>query len=528
MEVTIKYYKSSSKYYETVCKKSEYFDNYVQDKSENTITLSEDELRTKISQINEILKTIRNWSKTEYFIDKHKVDVAHIQQLLQISTCEQECSHCALGTAEYCYENVGWGCRHLASIALRKETYYPYRSGLCWYDFGRFENDTWYIDKNHITEILMQEAQEKHLMFCSHFSKERIRKNVNDLLDQIVVNDDSEWEYKYRDAPIGMLQTEIIGVKPRKKHSEVGGISISSILGNSLGQRDNDQPARIIEKNVPSVTFSDIGGIDDIVQQIREVIELPLIAPAIFEHYSINPHKGILLYGPPGCGKTLIAKAVANEINAHFITVNGPEILNKYIGQSESNLRNIFVEAKENGPSVIYFDEFDSISATRDADGNPLMASVVNQLLTLMDGMDTSSQVCCIASTNRIDMIDAAIKRPGRFDYVIEIQHPSPDGCKAIFRIHTAKMPIVESFDKDAFVERYLTGCSGAEIAFVASEAAYNSIRRTVNIAQLFTAPEAYCISEDNVITEMDFIQAAKSLKASRQRADTAKYRYAD
>ena len=149
----------------------------------------------------------------------------------------------------------------------------------------------------------------------------------------------------------------------------------------------------------------------------------------------------------------------------------------------------------------------------------------MNQLLTLMDGIDENNQICAIASTNRIDMIDEAIKRPGRFDYVIEIQRPSPEGCKAIFRIHTAKMPVDNSFNKDSFVEKYLIGSSGAEIAFVASEAAYNSIRRTINIKQLFDQKNEFEISEKNIIIEADFIKAAKSLKDSRQRADTAKWR---
>lgn len=207
---------------------------------------------------------------------------------------------------------------------------------------------------------------------------------------------------------------------------------------------------------------------------------------------------------------------MANEINAHFITVNGPEILNKYIGESESNLRKIFDEAKRLAPAVVYFDEFDSISLKRDAESNPHMATVVNQLLTLMDGMDDANKICVIASTNRIDMIDEAVRRPGRFDYVIEIKKPSLDGCKAIFRIHTSKMPVEESFDRDKFVEEYLVGSTGAEIAFVASEAAYNSIRRTIDLSKVFSNDFSFTVSSENIIKEEDFIKAVHSLKEGR------------
>lgn len=522
MKVTIKFYKSSSKYYDPACKKSEYFENFTQVKSENTLILDESEIRDNLDKVREIIGYVTNWSKTVCFIDDSKVSFDKIHQLLSIMQCEKSCSSCLLGCSDHCYDEGGWGCKHLSSILLRNDSYYSYRSELCWYDFGHFADDTWHIDKNRILTVLRDEAQKKQLTLCQFYSEDRVNSTIQTLLDEIVVSDESEWEFKYRDAPMGMPQTEIIGVKPKEK--KYGGFGISISLGDHdpNGESSADTSNN---KDVPTTTFDDIGGIDNIVQQVREVIELPLIAPHLFEHYHIKPHKGVLLYGPPGCGKTLIAKAVANEINAHFITVNGPEILNKYVGQSETNLRNIFKEAQAKSPSVIYFDEFDSISATRDADGNPLMAGVVNQLLTLMDGMDTSSKVCCIASTNRIDIIDSAIKRPGRFDYVIEIERPSPEGCKAIFRIHTANMPIVPSFNRDLFVERNLLGCTGAEIAFVAAEAAYNSIRRTVNIKQLFANPEEYIISDDNTITEMDFIMAAKSLKKSRQRAETAKYR---
>ena len=525
MIIKIVFYKSSSQYYESLCESCRFFETYEQEKSTNTLTLGLDDLREKQQNIKSILTVIKSWSKTEYYINGNRASFYSVEAMLALFECEKRCSECVISN-EYCYDETGWGCRYINSIALRRASYY-HRSNLNWYEFGRFQDDVWIVDKDRILEQLKKEVAEKHVEACKFFALSRLESALLTLPEKIIVTDDDscEWEYKYREAPVGMKQTEVIGVRPHEDHSyDYGGglgISVSMRTSSERGkQQEND------EKNVPSVTFSDIGGIDDIIQQVREVIELPLIAPTIFEHYHIKPHKGILLYGPPGCGKTLIAKAVANEINAHFISVNGPEILNKYVGQSEANLRKLFDEAKRNNPTIIYFDEFDSISSTRDADGNPLMATVVNQLLTLMDGIDDTSQVCAIASTNRIDMIDEAVRRPGRFDYVIEIQRPSIEGCKTIFRIHTEKMPVDASFDKESFVSKYLMGCSGAEIAFVASEAAYNSIRRTVDIKRVFQKDVEFCVSDKNIILECDFIKAAKTLIDSRKKADTAKYRY--
>ena len=283
-------------------------------------------------------------------------------------------------------------------------------------------------------------------------------------------------------------------------------------------QREGRTEEHSIQQVKPSISFSDIGGIDDIIQQIRGVIELPLLAPDLISHYNLKPHKGILLYGPSGCGKTLIAKAVAYDINAHFLSVKGPEISSKYVGETERKLRELFENARSESPSIIYFDEFDSIAAKREEDHKHIYAMIVNQLLTLMDGMDEST-TCCIASTNRLNMLDDAVVRPGRFDYIIEIGLPTLDGCKSIFNIHTAKKPVETSFDKNAFAEKHLVGLSGAEIAFVASEAAYNSIRRTVDIGRLLKG-EKVAPQERNIITEDDFIRAVNTLKERKVRSE--------
>ncbi len=515
MELKIIYYKSSSKYYDSVCLQCEKFDKFTYNVKENILIINESEIKNKISNLTSILEIIKNWTKTEFYINNKKVSIYNIYDLIDIIKCDQNYND-EDKQIEYCYQNAGWGCRFLDSIFLRKEPYRGYYSrNNYWFDYGYFEDKTWIIDKKSIKEKIYKEIQEKNIEVCIHFDIQKIKEAINLLPDKIEITNDEncKWEYRYRESPVGLMQTEIIGIKPKEEKSNFS-FSLFSKQSNEIESEGNI----VKEKNVPSITFNDIGGIEDIIQQVREVIELPLVAPEIFKHYAIKPHKGILLYGPPGCGKTLIAKAIANEINAHFILVNGPEILNKFLGQSEENIRNIFDEARKNTPSIIYFDEFDSISMSRDNENNPHLAPVVNQLLTLMDGVDNNDKLCVIASTNRVDIIDEALKRPGRFDYVIEVKKPSPEGCKKIFRIHTQNMPIEDSFNKDMFVEQYLLGLSGAEIAFVAIESAYNSIRRTINTKKVLDEKDTeYKIDSKNIIIEEDFKRAVHTLKVNRR-----------
>ncbi|AEH23728.1 CDC48 family AAA ATPase [Pyrococcus yayanosii] len=209
------------------------------------------------------------------------------------------------------------------------------------------------------------------------------------------------------------------------------------------------QAVEVREEKVPEVTYEDIGGLKDAIEKIREMVELPLKHPELFERLGIEPPKGVLLYGPPGTGKTLLAKAVANEANAHFIAINGPEIMSKYYGESEERLRQVFKEAEENAPSIIFIDEIDAIAPKREEVIGEVEKRVVSQLLTLMDGLKSRGKVIVIAATNRPDAIDPALRRPGRFDREIEVGVPDKQGRKEILQIHTRGMPIEPDFDKD-------------------------------------------------------------------------------
>lgn len=225
------------------------------------------------------------------------------------------------------------------------------------------------------------------------------------------------------------------------------------------------------------VTYEDIGGLDSEVDEIRQMVELPLQRPDLFEDVGVDPPSGVLLHGPPGTGKTLIAQAIANETNARFNKINGPEIMSKYTGESEERLRKIFEDARQQGTAIIFFDEIDSIGTQRD-DGGDVENRLVGQLLSLMDGLDSSDDVIVIGATNRADTLDPALRRSGRFDREILIGAPNEDGRKEILEIHTKDMPLSDDVDIDALASQ-TNGFVGADLAALARESALEAIRST-------------------------------------------------
>ena len=202
-------------------------------------------------------------------------------------------------------------------------------------------------------------------------------------------------------------------------------------------------------RGLTQVAYEDIGGLKGEIQKVREMIELPLRHPEIFEKLGIEAPKGILLHGPPGTGKTLLAKAVANETNAHFISISGPEIMSKFYGESEARLREIFKESREKAPSIIFIDEIDSIAPKREEVTGEVERRVVSQLLSLMDGLESRGKVIVIAATNRPNAIDPALRRPGRFDREIEIKVPDKRGRLEILQIHSHNMPLESDVNQE-------------------------------------------------------------------------------
>ncbi len=264
------------------------------------------------------------------------------------------------------------------------------------------------------------------------------------------------------------------------------------------------------------ITYEDIGGLEDAIQKIREMIELPIRHPELFERIGIDPPKGVLLHGAPGTGKTLLAKAVAYETDAYFINISGPEIMSKFFGQSEENLRKRFEEAKTNAPSIIFLDELDSIAHKRDENKGQVESRVVAQLLSLMDGLEERGEVIVIGATNKVNNIDIALRRPGRFDREIEIKVPDTKGRYEVLLIHTRGMPLNEDIDLN-FIAEKTHGFVGADIRALCKEAAMLAIREIIpNIDLDKPIPEE--ILNKLIIKMTHFITALNSIEPSALR----------
>jgi transitional endoplasmic reticulum ATPase len=268
---------------------------------------------------------------------------------------------------------------------------------------------------------------------------------------------------------------------------------------------------------IPKISYEDIGGLRPVIQKVREMIELPLRHPELFERLGVEAPKGVLLHGPPGTGKTLLARAVASETNANFLSIGGPEIMSKYYGESEERLRDVFKEAQENAPSIIFIDEIDSIAPKREEVTGEVEKRVTSQLLSLMDGLQSRGKVVVIGATNRPNAIDPALRRPGRFDREIEIGVPDRDGRLEVLEIHTRGMPLAEDVDLKKLAD-VTHGFVGADLESLAKEAAIRALRRILPEINL----EAQSIPGDilnKIIVKMaDFQDALKEVEPSAMR----------
>lgn len=271
------------------------------------------------------------------------------------------------------------------------------------------------------------------------------------------------------------------------------------------------------EGAAPSITYEDIGGLGNAVGRVREMIELPLRHPELFKRLGVEAPKGVLLHGPPGTGKTLLAKAVANETNANFYTIGGPEIMSKYYGESEEKLRNVFQQAEKNAPSIIFIDEIDSIAPKRAEVTGEVERRIVAQLLSLMDGMSTRGKVVVIGATNRINAVDEALRRPGRFDREIEIGVPDRNGRLEILQIHTRGMPLSKDVNLDKLADT-THGYVGADLQALTREAGLGALRRVLPEVDLTSENVPAETLRKIIVTMDDFMEVVREMEPSALR----------
>jgi len=289
------------------------------------------------------------------------------------------------------------------------------------------------------------------------------------------------------------------------------------IITGETNIKVNPKAVDVLEEKIPDVTYEDIGGLSDEIKKIREMVEIPMKYPELFIKLGIEPPKGVLLHGPPGSGKTLLAKAVANESEANFMLINGPEIMNKYYGESEKRVRDIFEEAEKNAPSIIFIDEIDAIAPKREDVHGEVERRVVAQLLSMMDGLKSRGQVVVIAATNRPNAIDPALRRPGRFDREIAVGVPDKQGRLNILKIHTRNMPLKGV--RLGEIAEITHGFVGADLSALCKEAAMNVLRKILpNIKLREKEPIPREILETLVVVSNDFKEALKYVRPSAMR----------
>jgi len=280
----------------------------------------------------------------------------------------------------------------------------------------------------------------------------------------------------------------------------------------------NPKAVEVSDEKIPEITYEDIGGLDEGIKKIREMVEIPLKHPEIFERLGVQPPKGILLHGPPGTGKTLLAKAVANESEANFILLNGPEIMSKFYGESEKKIRNIFEDAEKTAPSIIFIDEIDAIAPKREEVTGEVERRVVSQLLTMMDGLKGRGKVIVIGATNRINALDPALRRPGRFDRELEINVPGTKGRLSILKIHTRGMPLDKKVDLNE-IASLTHGFVGADLEALAKEAAMNVLRKLFPKMKLDSEEQIpKGVLEQLIVKQENFMEALKVVRPSAMR----------
>lgn len=412
--------------------------------------------------------------------------------------------YCNGGEREYRF-----GCRH---VQLDDP-----QSSPRWYDFGSFdEQGRFQIDKSAILSAVHSLLAAQGRDFCPALDWGLVEDCVKQLPDYLVPENDSKWKLRrVAGVDVGVERQQTCQPQEPARPPEDANSTVVERL-----QQGKEDITKINPAKRGNTSYADIGGLATEVNQVRELVEVPLKYPELVEHLGIEMPKGILLFGPPGTGKTLIARALASETGATFFSVRGPELLSKWHGQTEYNLRHLFDQAISQAPAIIFFDEIDSFAFSRDQASQTYEASVVAQLLALMDGFEKLERVVIIAATNRPKLLDPALLRPGRFDRIIPIGMPDVAARREILTIHTRSKPLGKDVSLDRLAEA-TPGYTGADLAALCNEAALNSVRRVLGVDMNGWPPK---LSNQDlkrfIITGDDFRQALDEVGSTQWEED--------
>ena len=386
-------------------------------------------------------------------------------------------------------ESNCFGCRLISGVSRWLWKWHGKRD-FYWYQYGIVSDDQlrFIVDKEQIFLTIVKETGSHLCTLCPAFDWLRVRSEIANLPDSVELGVSSCFQIRY-----SQVDKKPLGIEPREEFGDVPGtLQRHEVLSGRIDWHDEEQESshfcndeESIQRNVPTVRYSDVAGQDRALREIKDVVQLPLTHPEYFQNVGVQPQRGIILYGPPGNGKTLIAKAVATESDAHLEIISGPEVLSKWVGESEENLRQVFERARKLQPSVVLIDEIDAIASTRDFVSQQHEVSLISQLLVLLDGLEERGRVVVIATTNRIEVVDPAIRRPGRFDYHIEVPMPNEAGRKAILETFLQNLKTARELDASriATVSRIAElseGFSGADLAALCREAGLIAIKRGI------------------------------------------------
>lgn len=379
-----------------------------------------------------------------------------------------------------------------------------------WYQFGHLspEFDSFKVDKKEIYRTVKASTAKEMCTHCPAFDWKRVRAGVQSLPSTVSLGGGSPFVVKYSE----INPSEPLGIKLREHEG-----SYRSGISLTIGTSTDEEDAEVGERWSPATSYEDVAGQETALQEVRQVVELPLLYPEYFAEVGANPHRGVILYGPPGNGKTLIVRAVAGESKAHLETINGPEILSKWVGQSEKNLRGVFGRAKTHAPSIVLIDEIDAIAGTRDEMDLAHQVQLISQLLVLLDGLEERAGVAVIATTNRIEAVDPAIRRPGRFDYHIRIPPPDVEGRSKILAVHLRRMKVPKDVDTHTLAAA-TDGFSGADLAAVCREAGLLAINDALDRKM---PKEKVVISQEILLGSVESIRNKRLAdNGERQRVD--------